>query len=273
MTLKFVMSDLHGGYDQLIQILEHINALYPTQDKQFIFLGDYVDRGPKTRELLDHLMSMDDGHNIFLRGNHDDMAIGLGINYVQNGFLNGFYNWMGNGGDKTLESYGYKFNREDHYQSQAQLENALKAAAYAFPQKHIDWLKKHPYYHKDDHRTYVHAGFYRTHPGTASPWPIEEQRYHTLTWIREEFLNDQREVGGYVVHGHTPTIFYGDNSPRVDVASNRCNVDSGAVYGGVLSAAIFDDTQIKPIASINHTGQHVRYTATESNRGKTVLAY
>lgn len=239
------MSDLHGADDQLGQILEHINRLYPT-DKQFIFLGDYIDRGPKSRELLDRLISMDDGHNIFLRGNHDDMALGLSPNY-QNGLVNGFQNWMQNGGDKTLLSYGYEFTPQFW---KLPTEEMLKEAYETFSSSHRDWLLKHPYFYKDEQRTYVHAGFYRDKP-------IEEQHYHVLTWIREEFMNDKRPDGGYVVHGHTPTIMYYSREPAlVDVCHNRCNIDTGAVYGGVLSAAIFNETRPGPIALLNHLGQH-----------------
>ncbi len=225
------MSDLHGGYDQLQALLGIIATEYPDIDRQLIFLGDYVDRGPKTRELLDLLMSLDDGYNIFLLGNHDDMALGCSPNYTQNGRDNGYRNWMGNGGDKTLDSYpGRKMSAD-----------------------HLNWLRKHPYYAKDAKRTYVHAGFYRHRP-------IEEQHHHVLTWIREEFLIDPSPVGGYVVHGHTPTIFYNDSTPTVDIAENRCNVDTGAVYGGVLSAAVFDDNSEKPIATLDHLGKHIRWS-------------
>jgi len=242
------MSDLHGGNEQLGQIIEHIEREYPGE-KQFIFLGDYIDRGPQTRELLNRLITLDNGHNIFLRGNHDDMALGLSPNYVQSGFRNGFANWMSNGGEQTLKSYGVDWSK--HHFSEEALYNL-------FSQEHREWLLKHPYFYKDEQRTYVHAGFYRA-DAEGNPWPIETQNYQVLTWIRDPFLKDNSNAGGYVVHGHTPTIFYYSREPAmVDICDNRCNVDTGAVYGGVLSAAIFDESRPGPIATIDHTGKHIK---------------
>lgn len=248
--LKFVMTDIHGGYQNFLKVLNTIDEVYPTEEKQFIFLGDYIDRGPETKQLLNHLQTMDDGRNVFLLGNHDDMGLGRSPNFRSNGQENGFRNWMGNGGDKTLLSYGFPFTQ---YFWNNLTPYAIEQAMAAFT--HADWLKDKPYFYQDERRTYVHAGFFRNpEAGHISKQPTE-----VLTWIRWEFLNDDRPDGGFVVHGHTPTVMYGQYTPVPDITANRCNLDTGSVYGGVLSCGVFDNEHEAPIAIINSNGEHHRF--------------
>jgi serine/threonine protein phosphatase 1 len=110
-------------------------------------------------------------------------------------------------------------------------------------EKYADWLRSLPLYYVDDMgRIYVHAGIDRDKS-------ITQQDSGTMLWTREEFYRDVREDGGFVVHGHTP---HPNRLPAV--YNNRCNLDTGAVFGGTLSCAVFDNSQIKPKMLINHKG-------------------
>jgi serine/threonine protein phosphatase 1 len=94
----------------------------------------------------------------------------------------------------------------------------------------------------DEQRFFVHAG---VRPGVA----LKQQSKNDVLWIREPFLSDPRDHGLYVVHGHTPV-----RSRRPDVRHNRLNLDTGAYFGGPLTAAAFDDTTTGPIAFITDEG-------------------
>jgi serine/threonine protein phosphatase 1 len=94
---------------------------------------------------------------------------------------------------------------------------------------------------QDGHRIFVHAGI---RPGV----PLDRQRAEDLLWIRRSFLDHPGPFPKYVVHGHSPTLRLPGASRTPHVLLHRCNLDTGAVYGGPLSAAVFSDEQAAPIA-------------------------
>ena len=124
--------------------------------------------------------------------------------------------WLAQGGLATLKSYGVAEPRE-------------------LPRAHVDWLRALPLRYDDGRRFFVHAG---VNPAT----PLETQDDFDLLWIREPFLSHRGDYGRLIVHGHTPLV---DGVP--DLRGNRLNLDTGAVFGGPLTAAVFDDAQTEPI--------------------------
>jgi serine/threonine protein phosphatase 1 len=108
----------------------------------------------------------------------------------------------------------------------------------------IDWAQSLPLMHEDNLRIFVHAGL---RPGI----PLGEQSEGDLLWIRKPFLDHGDPFPKYVVHGHTPTFLQPGQSRRPDIRPNRCNLDTGAVYGGPLTAAIFSDAEPLSIAIIS----------------------
>ena len=106
------------------------------------------------------------------------------------------------------------------------------------PGAHVHWLRSLPLSYDDGRRFFVHAGI---DPDKR----FNAQQDHDLFWIREPFLSDRRDHGRLIVHGHTPI-----NGRKPDLRANRLNIDTGAVFGGPLTAAVFGDAEIKPITFV-----------------------
>jgi serine/threonine protein phosphatase 1 len=223
-VFTYAVGDIHGSYTKLRNLLNHCTTHRGERPFRMVFLGDYVDRGRRSREVVDLMIKTQAAAPdaiVCLKGNHEDMLVRAaqrgGSDEVQ---------WLLNGGDATLESYGV-------------------ATAGEIPSDHLDWLSRLPLAIADERRFYVHAGIM---PGV----PLQEQsKEHTL-WIREPFLSDKRDHGLLVVHGHTPS-----QSRTVEVLPNRINLDSGACYGGPLTAAVFDGKMRGPKAFITDDGKVV----------------
>jgi serine/threonine protein phosphatase 1 len=147
---------------------------------------------------------------VALKGNHEAFALGVIDGDMQ------VEHWLSQGGTQTLRSYGV-------------------ADAGALPRDHIDWLRSLPLSYDDGRRFFVHAGI---DPSRA----LDAQDEHDMLWIREPFLSDRRDHGRLIVHGHTPL-----ESGTPDLRGNRLNLDTGAVFGGPLTAAVFTAAQTAPI--------------------------
>jgi serine/threonine protein phosphatase 1 len=222
-TLTYAIGDIHGSFTKLENLLEHCVAYRGSGDpSRMIFLGEYVDRGRHSRQVVELLMTMQASapdEIICLSGNHEDMLVAAAR---QGGTYE--VHWLLNGGDATLESYGV-------------------GSADDIPPAHLAWFAALPLTFSDERRLYVHAGIM---PGL----PLDQQTKEHALWIREPFLSDPRDHGVFVVHGHTPS-----RSGTVELRPNRLNLDTGAYYGGPLTAAVFNDTTRGPIAFITDDGR------------------
>jgi serine/threonine protein phosphatase 1 len=213
--LTFAVGDIHGQNEKLGALLDRCWKLSDGRAARFVFLGDYIDRGPDSRAVIDTLIDLQARQPnlvICLRGNHEAslLAIVAGNESI-------FPTWCNkNGGITTLKSYGVGDPAE-------------------IPATHLRWLNMLPLFHDDGRRFFVHAGIdpQRT---------LAEQREDDLLWIREPFLSSDIDFGRLIVHGHTPQHnFIPDQRP------NRLNLDTAAAYGGPLTAALFDDSRTAPI--------------------------
>ena len=213
----FAIGDIHGQAEALDDALGRVSRL--ADGAAIVFIGDYIDRGPDSRGVIDRLMDgQAEGRRwICLQGNHDTF---LGA------FLDGPdaempEDWIGPrwlsdpfGGRETLASYGVDVDPR-------RAIDAVRADALeAVPRAHRDWLDARPRMHKTDDHIFVHAGI---RPGIA----LALQDPEDLIWIRHEFLDDPRDHGRLVVHGHTP-------GPAPMLFPNRLNLDGGAGYGRAL---------------------------------------
>lgn len=209
MPLTFAIGDLHGRFDLLEAVLAAIEARVP--GGTIVFLGDYVDRGPQSREVIERLMAGPSAgwQWICLMGNHEAMLVEL-MKFPENGMAR----FLANGGRATLASYGAAAWDPD--------------APLQIPAAHIAWLAALPLMHVDLHRVYVHA--------TLDRWrPLHRQREQTLLW---EIYADEDEGGHgdfHVVHGH-------DQVPVGPVLKKyRTNLDTCAWQTGRLVVGVFDD--------------------------------
>lgn len=216
----YAIGDIHGQKARLEEALALIEA-DGGPDAEVVFLGDYADRGPDVRGVLDLLMTgIAQGRRwTALMGNHDRMF----LRFLRDGALTDARILSGKGwfhpalgGRATLASYGVNADKPD----------AAERAAAAVPASHLAFLESRPRMHRTPDLAFVHAGI---RPGIA----LDAQDEDDLLWIRDPFLMDTRDHGPLIVHGHTalesPTAY-----------SNRVNLDGGAGYGRPLLPVAFD---------------------------------
>ena len=218
-AITFAIGDVHGCRAKLERLMEHCATYAEKRPFRFVLLGDYIDRGPDSAgvmRLVKGLSSKRPDAVLCLKGNHEDMLLGV---IDSPGDLMW---WINNGGETTLTSYGAKRIPE-------------------IPPEHIAWMKTLPLYHDDGLRFFVHAGIDPT-------IKLSEQSEHTMLWTRERYP-ETMNPGRFIVHGHTPL-----RSRVPELHPHRLNLDTGAVFGGPLTAAAFNTEQAGPIAFITDAG-------------------
>lgn len=245
----YAVGDIHGQRAELERALGLIEA-EGGPDADVVFLGDYTDRGPDSRGVLDLLIQgRNSGRNWrFVRGNHDRMF----LNFIESGEQNddnisSGLSWMNTrlGGPQTLASYGLggaalflhernggretlaSYDIGERSLSDMELSQALNDAV---PDAHRQFLATLPLYVEDGELLFVHAGI---RPGVQLADQVEDD----LIWIREGWLENTDDHGRLVVHGHTALDFpehYG----------NRVNLDGGAGYGRPLVPAVFEGRDV-----------------------------
>jgi serine/threonine protein phosphatase 1 len=221
--LTYAIGDIHGSFTRLANLLRHCRDHHGSNPARFVFLGDYIDRGGRSREVVALLMETQrtTGHEVVcLKGNHEDLLLSAANRQTPE---HDPALWLDNGGDATLRSYGVE-------------------RAEQIPAEHLAWFENLPLSTKDERRFFVHAGI---KPGI----PLAQQQKKTLLWIREPFLSDQSDHGHYIVHGHTPT-----ETGAPDVRHNRLNLDTLAWRGHPLFAAVFEERRVGPMAFIADDG-------------------
>jgi len=217
----YAIGDVHGCDDLLeamhARIASDHHSRHPGTDATIVHVGDYVDRGPDSRAVIDRLMGGVAGfETICLKGNHEAMMLAC----ARSDDRQLWSMWRANGGEATLRSFGLGgfFDRCDS----ERLRQALGGARLA-------WLQSLPLYHRTAGALFVHAGIV---PGR----PMELQDEENLLWIRDGFLDSDADHGFLVVHGHTPMAM-------PDVQPNRLGIDTGAVFTGRLTAAVLVDAE------------------------------
>jgi len=223
-TPVYAVGDVHGQIDMLRAALGLIRT-DGGAEAQVVFLGDYVDRGPDSRAVVQTLMDgQASGQNwITLKGNHD--------RYFTR-FLNDQSLWDPRtradllwtdpilGGDKTLASYGVAAK------AGTPVDRVHLDAVQLVPEAHRRFLETLPLTYVTDEILFVHAGIM---PGV----PLADQHEDDLVWIRGAFLDDIRDHGRLIVHGHTAL-----HAPQH--YGNRINLDGGAGYGRPLTSVVFE---------------------------------
>jgi len=208
-AFTYAIGDIHGRLDLLRGAIEAISGHAGDASHQVVCLGDYLDRGPDSKGVVETLIALTASAPwLCLLGNHEDMMI-QALRGREKGEID---RWLDNGGDATLQSYGH-----------------------AIPAAHVAWIETLPLFHRDAHRLYVHAG-------VAPDTPLERQDKRTLIWIREGFLAAEASaLPCHVVHGHTPYWRMKPEPRCPERLPHRTNLDTGAYFTGVLSVGVFDN--------------------------------
>lgn len=218
-SVVYAIGDIHGEAERLQRLHRHIFERHADEHGDapltLVHLGDYVDRGPDSCGVIEYLANFHPPiatDIVNLKGNHEEMMLEA-VEEGKHGEM-----WLSNGGDKTMESY--------------------TAAGYSgVPQAHLDWLSALPSYYRsdDDKLIFVHAGI------DVTIWPDVREEVHLWTrssrFFESERWNNTALDGWRIVHGHTPTE---DFFPEQDgEPARRINLDTGACFGGRLTAAKF----------------------------------
>jgi len=208
-TTTCVIGDIHGCHSSLVKLLEKVEHRADT----LVFLGDYVDRGPHSKEVVATILTLAQTHPrvVTLMGNHDFLF----LQYLTGGDSRLF---LQVGGLQTLESYN--------------LSVAVTPAErmHRIPSSHLAFFRSLPLFWEDRHAIYVHAGL-QPHRH------LSQQTAQWCLWARESFLMTTNDFGKPVVFGHT--VF-----PELYLAADKIGIDTGAVYGGLLTALLLPDKEV-----------------------------
>ena len=227
----YAIGDIHGRDDLVRRLHRRIgeDAAESANDandknlaKVVVYLGDYVDRGPGSFDVVEHLLGapLEGFEAVHLKGNHEDFL----LRFWEDGSLGEA--WLMNGGLETLRSYGVEVLDVDPGVAGDALAEVRRRLRQALPPGHLDFFRGLRSWHVEGDYLFVHAGL---RPGV----PLDQQKDQDLLWIRHEFLDSGADFGKVVVHGHTI-------APEVHIAPNRIGIDTGAYYSGRLTCLVLE---------------------------------
>lgn len=221
----YAVTDVHGRADLLSQLFARIDddlQSRPHPRSTQVFLGDYIDRGPNSRQVIDLLIERRRAHDTtFLKGNHEECILRLMSDPAV------FSEWKMIGGLSTVLSYGVASTAHKDPESHARIASAL---AEAIPDSHHRFFR-------DLALSFTLGDFFFAHAGVRPGVPLEAQSQQDLLWIRDEFLWHEEDFGKIVVHGHTPV-------EKPEIRPNRINIDTGAYATGRLTCLVLEDDQM-----------------------------
>lgn len=222
-TRIYAVGDIHGRADLLNEITARIDddiRRRPIMQTVEIYLGDYIDRGPHSRTVIDLLaVRLVANQAVCLRGNHEAVMDG----FLQDPTILPY--WQQLGGMQTLASYGI----EPHDGTET-ADNLRRRFVDAFPRAHELFMQCLRYQFSCGDFLFVHAGI-------RPDIPLYDQDPSDLIWIRDEFLESAQNHGQFIVHGHTPV-------PHPDIRHNRINIDTGAWRTGTLTCVAIEGSTI-----------------------------
>jgi serine/threonine protein phosphatase 1 len=218
----YAIGDIHGRLDLLERTIAAIERDVDRYGRAAltVTLGDYIDRGPKSRGAIESLLANPfPTPHIALKGNHEQLLESFLVNPVTG------QHWRRLGGLETLHSYGVSVSEllmgKNYEEAAEQLREAI-------PANHVGFLQSLK-------TSYSHGKYFLCHAGVRPGIPLDRQRDDDLLWIRDEFLSSTVDFGKIVVHGHTPV-----EAP--EVRPNRINIDTSAFATGRLTCVVLDES-------------------------------
>ena len=204
-------------------------AIAPKDGDTVVFVGDYVDRGPASCDVIELALDLErtKAETVFLKGNHEDMMLsflGLPGRYGES--------FLFNGGVTTMESYGLR-------------EDDLSEAIHHIPPRHVDFYKRLSV-------NYLRPPYLFVHAGISPLLQLEEQQTEDMLWIRQEFIFNPHRVDATVVFGHTPM-----RGVMIDLPY-KLGIDTGLVYGGKLTCVEFTEGALY---QVDRGSRHVKSRA------------
>jgi len=226
------VGDIHGQLSALTALFTNIEATLPRNSKTvtFVFLGDYIDRGPSSKAVIDLLLDWKTDHNcMFLRGNHEASL----LNFLDDPIDN--RNWLRYGGIETLISYNI-FPKPGAISAKG-LVQIRDQLAETLPDNHIEFFNSLISSYQEEDFMFVHAGI---NPNL----PLSENTEDDLLWIRDPFLKHRGLYEKVIVHGHTIT-----SDAKPEIHPNRVGLDTGSYATGVITAMIIEGRDKSYISS------------------------
>lgn len=235
MARVYAIGDIHGSLDLLQKLQEKILAdasnAPPSTQKFLIYLGDYVDRSPDSKGVIDLLLRepLPGFERIHLMGNHEEMFLSF-LRYAAFGEA-----WFAAGGEATVKSYGIPIDGtgltpEDYQEIRDAFHRAVPAA-------HLKFLSDLELTYEIGNCLFVHAG---VRPGKE----LKDQKPQDLLWIKEPFTRSTANHGKIIVHGHS-------SRKRVERRANRINVDTGAWETKRLTCLVLEGTSQRFISTLD----------------------
>jgi serine/threonine protein phosphatase 1 len=226
----YAIGDVHGRYDLLRPLMdkleEHNNALPPVETMHIVFLGDLIDRGSQSSDVMRYVHDMERRFEqiIVLLGNHEEMMV-----RALDGEATTLRAWLRAGGRATLRSFGIEMEPDE------EADRLIARANAAIPREWMEWLRQRPLTARSGDYFFCHAGI---RPGRA----LNRQSREDLLWIRDQFLEDDTMHGAVIVHGHSV-------ANEVEMRANRIGIDTGAYRTDTLTALYLDGTQREIIST------------------------
>jgi serine/threonine protein phosphatase 1 len=220
----YAIGDIHGRLDLLTALHGKMVADRAARPHAgtatVVYLGDYVDRGPASRAVIDCLIGdpLPGFATVHLLGNHEEAM----LRFLEDVSIGP--DWLSFGGEATLRSYGV--HPPQGVMGMRRFEARQQQLVANLPPAHVAFLRGLALSHEAGDYFFVHAG---VRPGVA----LERQRAEDLLWIRETFLHSTADHGKVIVHGHTP-----DHAPQV--RANRIGIDTGAFASGILTCLVLE---------------------------------
>lgn len=219
----YVVGDIHGRADLLAPLLERIaadRARHNDRQSHIIFLGDYVDRGPTSKDVVDMMIDLSraDSSIIMLKGNHEAAM----MTFLQDP-LKG-KRWLHYGGDTTLKSYGVDVDLAAL--DEKSIDRIIRSFRRKLPDSHLQFFGTLQ-------SSFTLGDYFFVHAGVDPANPVDEQREHDMLWIRNSFLSHEGLYEKVIVHGHSII-------PEPEFKENRIGIDTGAFYSNVLSCLVLE---------------------------------